>query len=112
MNVYRLLGERVRKKRKQLGLSQEELSEACGISPAYIGIIERGNRKLSVETLVKIANALNVNTDYLLRDSVRYNSSDIIKKTTSLLHDMDEDEIRYTYRMISNTKDFIDNKKP
>lgn len=101
----------MRQKRKQLGMSQEELSEACGISPAYIGIIERGNRKLSVETLVKIANVLNVNTDYLLRDSTSYSNDTIIEKATALLCDMDEEEIRYTYSMISSTKDFIEKKK-
>jgi len=111
MNVYKLLGIRVRQKRKQLGFSQEQLSELCGISSAYIGIIERGHRKLSVDTLVKIANALNVNAGYLLRDSVNFDSSDLIEKTAYMLNDMDEDEIRYTYEIVSNTRKFINKKK-
>lgn len=55
---YRLLGARVREIRLKKGLTQEKLAEICDISPSYIGIIERGDKKLSVETLVKIASAL------------------------------------------------------
>lgn len=102
-----MLGERIRQKRKQLNFSQEQLSEMCGLSPAYVGIIERGNKKLSVSTLVKIANALKVNADYLLGDSIKYDNSEIIEKAARLLNDMDEDEIQYTYELISNTRKFL-----
>ena len=111
MDVYKKLGTRVRKKRKQLGISQEQLSEACCLSSAYIGIIERGNRKLSVETLIKIANALNVNTDYLLGDSTNFDNSNLIEKATWLLKDMDVDEIEYTVDLITKTKNFINKNK-
>lgn len=107
MNTYIMLGERIREKRKQLNFSQEQLSEMCGLSPAYVGIIERGNKKLSVSTLVKIANALKVNADYLLGDSIKCDNSEIIEKAARLLNDMDEDEIQYTYELISNTRKFL-----
>ncbi len=43
----------------------------CDLSLTYLGVIEGGHKKLSVQTLVKIAKALNVSTDYLLSDSLR-----------------------------------------
>lgn len=47
-------------------MSQEALAELCDISPSFMGHIERGTRKMSMETFVSIANALHVSTDYLL----------------------------------------------
>lgn len=65
---YAALGQRIRKARKQQGLTQEELAEICDLSTAHIGHIERGTRALSIESLITISNVLNVSTDYLLLD--------------------------------------------
>lgn len=65
---YSALGERIRKARKQKGLTQEQLAEACNLSTAHIGHIERGTRALSLESLITISRVLNVGTDYLLLD--------------------------------------------
>ena len=59
---YRLLGARVQRARRINGLTQERLAEMAGISLSFMGHIERGTRKASVETLV----ALGVSTDALL----------------------------------------------
>ena len=67
---YKALGERVRRTRQVKGLTQAQLSEMCGLASSYVGIIERGSKKASIDTVVKIANALNVATDYLLHDSL------------------------------------------
>jgi transcriptional regulator with XRE-family HTH domain len=81
---YEEVGARIRKTRKSMGLTQEQLAEICEISAAFEGHIERGTRKLSVDTLVQIANALNVTVDYLLTEA---RSSDlmIIKQVESIL---------------------------
>lgn len=68
---YKLLGSKIRQLRLEKRLTQEQLSELCGISSSYIGIIERGDKKLSIETLVKIASILNSSIDYLLDDSLK-----------------------------------------
>jgi transcriptional regulator with XRE-family HTH domain len=67
---YVALGSKVRTIRLQTGMSQEKLGELCQLSTAFIGHIERGTRKLSVDTLVRIASALQVSTDFLLSDSL------------------------------------------
>lgn len=63
---YLDIGSRIRLQREGLGLTQEQLGEACDLSTSFVGHIERGSRKLSVESLYKIADVLNVSTDYLL----------------------------------------------
>ena len=63
---YKLLGEQIRYIRNQQHLSQEDLAEMCDISPSFMGHIERGTRKISLETFVSLANALHVSSDYLL----------------------------------------------
>jgi len=68
---YRLLGEKIKKMRLNKGLTQEALAEQTNLSAPYIGQIERGERKLSVETLVQIGNSLGASFDYLLQSDPR-----------------------------------------
>jgi transcriptional regulator with XRE-family HTH domain len=56
--IYRLLGEAIRTGRKRAGLSQEELAEKVNVTRNYIGMIERAEKKITLETLAKIAKAL------------------------------------------------------
>lgn len=60
------IGLRIKNRRKELKLTQEKLAEKTGLTDTYIGAIERSSSKCSIETLVKIANALNLNMDFLL----------------------------------------------
>ena len=67
MNLdYKAIGKRVRARRNERGLTQEQLAERAGISPAFVGHIERGTRVLSVQTLYSLARALDCSADYLL----------------------------------------------
>ena len=53
-------GCKVREKRKFIGLSQEELADLAGVHRTYVGMIERGEKNLSLLNIYKIARALNV----------------------------------------------------
>lgn len=63
---YVLLGKRVRIRRNVLGLTQERLAEKIGVCTSFIGHIERGSRKLSVDTLYDLCKALETSADFLL----------------------------------------------
>ena len=63
---YVLLGKRVRISRTVLELTQEELADKIGVSTSFIGHIERGSRKLSVETLYALCKALDTSADFLM----------------------------------------------
>jgi len=60
-------GERVRRLRKDRGLSQEAFADCCGLDRTYIGGIERGERNVSLTNISKIATALNLAPAELFR---------------------------------------------
>lgn len=70
--------------RLKIGLTQEKLAEICDVSVSYIAHIERGTKSLSLETAVKISNALDISLDYLLINEIN-NNSRIIKALESEL---------------------------
>ena len=63
---YVLLGKRIRSLRKKHKLTQEQFAELIDRSSAFVGHIERGTRKPSVETLCEIAVKMNCSMDELL----------------------------------------------
>ncbi|NCB03525.1 MAG: XRE family transcriptional regulator [Spirochaetia bacterium] len=65
-----MLGRRIREERRKQDLTQEKLAEDVNVSSPYIGQIERGERSISLETLVNVSNRLGVTIDYLLSDSL------------------------------------------
>ena len=68
---YKALGQRIRRARQNKKMTQDKLAEACGLSTAHIGHIERGTRIPSVDTLFHIAYVLDVSVDHLLLDSAQ-----------------------------------------
>src|ERR1700704_529610 len=59
-HVRKFLGRRLRELRKQRGLSQEGLGERSSLSGKFIGEVERGEKSISIDSLYKIAVALEV----------------------------------------------------
>ena len=68
MNYFEI-GQKIRKYRKEKGLSQEQLAEKVNISVTHMSHIETANTKLSLPVLVDIASVLQVQTDELLFDN-------------------------------------------
>ena len=60
------MSERIKKIRKQKGLSQTELGERIGVSQQVITNYERGIREPSIEMLLKISGALNISIENLI----------------------------------------------
>lgn len=101
---YKGLGRRIRIRRQELGLIQTEIAVYADISPSFFGHIERGSRKASMETLLKIANVLQTTPDRLLVDSFNptlgnpYIQFEQIRAAANLLNGF--------LQMIENTNDF------
>ena len=82
---YKKLGERVREERLHLRLTQAQLAEAIDISDTYMGAIERGERGLSLDTLVMLAGRLGVTVDFLLADSVSDTDKNIMEQFKQIM---------------------------
>ncbi|KRF31703.1 helix-turn-helix domain-containing protein [Paenibacillus sp. Soil787] len=76
--LKKLVGEKIREIRKNKGLTQEELSEKAQIKYTYLGDVERGVRNISLESLEKIMNALEIRPgDLFDYRELRLNSNEI-----------------------------------
>lgn len=112
MNLdYTKLGQRIRSVRKKKGLTQFELSEQIGRSAPYISYIENGNKTMSLETLVLIANRLNVSADELLMDSLENTVKVTNHAFASIIADCSDYELRILLDVIRTTKQSLRNHK-
>lgn len=92
---YAALGKRIRDERLMQRLTLEKLAERTDKSINFIGQIERGEGKPSLETLVDIANALGVTVDSLLSDNIKACDNSIDKEISALLHKMNHSGKRF-----------------
>lgn len=68
MEDYRVgMGERMKKQRKLLHMTQEQLAEKLNISVKHYGGVERGSAGLSLENLIEVSDILGMNLDYLVK---------------------------------------------
>ncbi|MDE6384624.1 MAG: helix-turn-helix transcriptional regulator [Eubacterium sp.] len=65
---YSSIGIHIREYRNMKGLSQEEMAERAELSNNFISMLERGEKKPSIESLIKITNILEIPSDFLLAD--------------------------------------------
>jgi len=63
------IGERIKKRRQLLEMTQQELAKAIGVTPQHISAIEQGKRDPSLFSLAKLAKELGVTTDYLVTNN-------------------------------------------
>ena len=59
-NIKFIIGQRIRNYRIQKNLSQEQLSELASCHPTYIGQLERGEKNATLESIQKVAQALDI----------------------------------------------------
>ena len=65
---FKSVGKNICRCRQKKHMRQEELAEKAGISPNYLGALERGEKRPSFTAFIKLANALEVSADLLLAD--------------------------------------------
>lgn len=91
---YSAIGNRIRRFRKERGLTQQLLAELSNQEPSNISHIERGATKLGLPTIVSIANALSVTVDDLLCDSINSSEATFNKEVSDLLSDCSHYELK------------------
>lgn len=62
----KIISKRIKKRRNDLGMTQEDLAEKVGVSRVYIGYVEQGRNTPSLEILEKIAKALKIRLSELV----------------------------------------------
>ena len=65
-NVNKDFGKRVAELRKKAGYSQEQFAFKCGVDRTYVGVVERGEKSPTLNTIEKIARALDISMSELL----------------------------------------------
>lgn len=108
---YDALGNRLRQERHKMHWTQEKLAEKIEVSDAYIGQIERGERSLSLETLVKLANQLGVTVDYLLHDSIEINDDQFMNQIHQIMVERSPKEKQLVLDLIKLMLTHLDDMK-
>lgn len=109
MKLKKQLGYRIRELRKAKALTQEQLAERSEIHYSYIGGVERGDRNISIETLERLAQALEVPAYelFLFNDDVnreRTARQNAIADLLALVSNRSMDEV---YSLIRINKEII-----
>ena len=63
---YSEVGDRIRIEREKFEISREKFAELLNLSPFFVGQIERGERKMSISTLINVSECLHISIDYLI----------------------------------------------
>ncbi|HPY41604.1 MAG TPA: helix-turn-helix transcriptional regulator [Thiolinea sp.] len=58
LSARQLFARNIRLARKDLGMSQEAMAEACGLHRTYVGDVERGERNISIDNMEAMAKAV------------------------------------------------------
>ena len=95
------MGENVRRIRKKEGLTQEQLADAVGITSSFCAQIEAGVRSTSIDTLYRIAEALNVSASVLIYGSTQ---NERILHIANMLESMSDANLDYIEQYIVLTK--------
>ena len=75
------IGHRIMLRRKQLRYTQEKAAEKSGLSHQFFSTVETGRKNLRAESIIKVARALEVSTDYLLTGTINQVDIDNISKS-------------------------------
>lgn len=99
--IAKIIGQRIRNYRTQRKLSQEKLAEMSGCHPTYIGQLERGEKNATLESIEKIAVALNVPLSQLFEKLNGEDNSDSIPlKCYELLSAKSKSEQEQLYQIL------------
>ncbi len=107
---YPSIGKRIKELRTAKGWTQARLAEESGVEPSNISHIERAATKLSLPTLVSIANALQVSLDELAYGSLVQSAHVCVKMLDEVLADCSSEELKSLTEIIRAAKSALRNK--
>lgn len=102
------VGRRIKVARENKRMTQEQLAEVANLSPMHVSVIERGVKLPKLETLINIANILDVSADELLQDVVHNQTKLHASEAATLISQLSRDDQR---RVLAALRSFIDPTK-
>lgn len=99
-DIAKIIGQRIRNYRTQKGLSQEKLAELAGCHPTYIGQLERGEKNATLESVEKIASAMDISLSELFDKLGKSGSNNNAAKCYDLVASKNEAEQKQLYKML------------
>lgn len=102
---FKAIGQRIKIARIKKRLTQDTVSELINITPSHMSNIETGKTKVSLQTLIAIANVLNVSLDELLCDTILDSKIVFEKELSDILKDCNDYEIRVLVDILKASKD-------
>lgn len=97
-----LLGNRIKTRRIELNMTQEELGMKIGVTKVAISGYENNTRTPKLETIVKLANVLNLEIGYLLGQDVS-----IVSEDSSLLMKLPKEDLKILSELKKNKKLYL-----
>ncbi len=104
---YTAIGMRIKIARIKAKITQEMLADKTGLSNIHISNIETGNAKMSLPSIINIANALSVSVDELLCDNVVCSNHIFSKEAQEVLADCSSYDIRILVEVLKATKEIL-----
>lgn len=123
------IGQRMRDERNKRSLTIKQLSELIGITPAFLGLIERGQRGIRINKLCELSDVFSISLHELLkRDGIEYTNENAIAETRCdyinslktkvnkletlnlLLSNINEDELDFIIDFAKSFKKFMNNQ--
>lgn len=106
-DIAKIIGERIRTYRTRAGLSQDKLAEMAGLHGTYIGQLERGEKNATLESVEKIARALNLPFELLFANIVTGDTdSAIASECYDLINALPIPEQKALLELIKKTIDY------
>lgn len=100
MNRKELIGNRIKELRRNKELSQEQLSERVEITPNYLSRIERGTENPTLDMLIRLADALEVEMWEIFDFGHKVNRKDLKMTLNKLVGDADEETLRLAVKIL------------
>ncbi len=94
---YSLIGERIRKARKDKNITQEILAEKMDVSIAYLSRVERGNTELSLKRVNELCELLEVSEGYLLNGTSNTSKNYLSTDFSNLLKNCPREKLKLIY---------------
>ncbi len=104
---YRAIGKRIKIARIRADLTQEALADRVNLSPSHMSNIETGTTRVSLTTIVNLANALGVTVDDLLCDNLAHARPQLERDIQEALADCGEDELRLVKEVSRSVLDAV-----